>query len=210
VGYAWDLFVSYPRRDPIGPWVHDRLLPLLERWLGAALPDAPRIFVDERMTSGTHWPSTLSDALLRSKHMLAVWAPPYFGSGWCMSEWQTMKAREARLGLGRAGEVGLVRVIRFFDGETFPAEARAIQADDYTAYNKFPPGRATLRSKRYIEFETKIQRLSQELAGQIARCPPWDPAWPVMRSPDPAFDTSLTFDRVALTAEPVDRSKERR
>jgi hypothetical protein len=202
MGYEWDLFVSYPRRDPIGPWVHDRLLPLLQRWLGAALPQVPEIFVDERMTSGTHWPSAISNALLRSKYMLAVWAPPYFASGWCMSEWQTMKEREARLGRGKAGAPGLVRVIRFFDGDTFPEEAKAIQADNYTEYNKFPPGKSTLRSRRYLEFETKIQTLSEELAKQIVESPPWDASWPIMQTPDPAFDTSLTFKSVALTAEP--------
>jgi hypothetical protein len=202
MGYEWDLFVSYPRRDPIGPWVHDRFLPLLQRWLGAALPAPPRVFVDDRMASGTHWLSMLANTLLRSKHMLAVLAPPYFGSGWCMSEWQTMRQREAQLGLGRAGSPGLVRGIRFFDGETFPAEARAVQTDDYTVYNMFPPGRAALNSKRYRDFETRIQALSQELANQIRNPPAWDPGWPVLRSPDPTFDTSLTFDNVALTAEP--------
>ena len=199
MGYEWDLFVSYPRREPIGPWVHDRFLPLLRRWLGAALPSAPRIFVDQQMANGVHWPSTLADALLRSKHMLAILAPPYFGSGWCMSEWRTMKQREAVLGLGHGGAPGLVRVIRFFDGETFPAEVRAVQADDYTEYNKFPPGRGVLKSKRWGDFETKVQGLSLELAKRIAEPPAWDPSWPVLRSPDPEFDTSLTFNSVALS-----------
>ncbi len=202
MGYEWDLFVSYPRRDPIGPWVHDRFLPLLRRWLGAALPATPRIFVDDQLESGTHWPSTLADALLRSKHMLAVLAPPYFGSGWCMSEWQTMREREARLGLGRAGVPGLMRVIRFFDGDSFPTEAKQVQADDYTVYNIFPPGKAALNCRRYRDFEKKIQALSQELANHIASPPAWDPGWPVLRSPEPTFDTSLTFKHVALTEEP--------
>jgi hypothetical protein len=203
MGYEWDVFVSYPRRDPIGPWVHDRFLPLLQRWLNAALPALPKIFVDEQMPGGVHWPSKLADALLRSRYMVAVLAPPYFGSGWCMSEWQTMKAREHKLGLGHAGAPGLVRAIRFFDGDTFPAEVKAVQADDYTVYNSFPHGRAALTSRRYREFEKKVQALCGELASRIAAAPPWDSTWPVLRSPDPAFDSSLTFQHVALTREPT-------
>ncbi|HEU4728880.1 MAG TPA: toll/interleukin-1 receptor domain-containing protein [Kofleriaceae bacterium] len=202
MGYEWDVFVSYPRRDPIGPWVHDRFLPVLQRWLNAALPSVPRIFVDEQMQGGAHWPSTLADALQRSRYMVAVLAPPYFGSSWCMSEWQTMKAREEQLGLGRAGSPGLVRAIRFFDGDTFPADARAVQADDFTCYNLFPPGRTPLKTRPYREFERKVQAMCQDLATRIAAVPPWDPSWPVMRSPDPAFDTSLSFQHVALTRDP--------
>jgi len=198
MGYVWDLFISYPRRAPIGPWVHDRFLPLLRLWLGAAMPTLPKIFVDAEIPSGSHWPSRLADALLRSKHMLAVVAPPYFGSSWCMSEWQTMKEREARLGLGHGGAPGLMRVIRFFDGDTFPAEAKAVQADDYTAYNKFPPGNGVLKSKPYREFETRVQTLCLELAARIAAPPQWDASWPVLQSPQPQYDASLSFDSVAL------------
>jgi hypothetical protein len=202
MGYEWDLFVSYVRRDPIGPWVHDYLLPQLQRWLGAVLKETPRVFVDVRMENGVHWPSTLSDALLRSKHMLAIWAPPYFGSPWCMSEWRTMKAREDRLGLGRQGVPGLTHAIRFIDGDTFPDYARAIQTDDYSDYNTFTAGRGTERTKAYRNFERRVRDLSEKLALQIANSPPWDPEWPVMSSPDPDFDTSLTFDHVALKKKP--------
>jgi hypothetical protein len=196
--YAYDLFVSYPRRAPIGDWVNDRFVPLLEKWLGAALPHAPRIFIDRAMESGTHWPSNLAESLLRSKHMLAVWAPPYFGSGWCMSEWQSMKLREQRLGLAAGMASGLVRAIRFFDGETFPADAKAIQADDYTPFNMFPPGKARLNNARFNRFEQAVQQLSLELANRIMASPPWDPTWPTMQSPSPQFDTSLPFEKIGL------------
>ena len=200
MGYEWDLFVSYPRRAPIGLWVCDRLLPVLKLWLGAAMPVAPKIFVDQdEIPNGAHWPSHLADALLKSKYMLAVLAPPYFGSGWCISEGNSMKEREARLGLGHGGARGLMRVIRYFDGASFPPYAQSIQTDDYTAYNRFPNGKREPKSKLYNEFVAAVQTLSLDLAAQIADSPQWDPTWPVLASPDPNFSASLIFNNIALT-----------
>jgi hypothetical protein len=194
-GYTWDVFVSYPRVAPIGPWVIDRFVPILETWLNAALPARPKIFVDQQMEVGGHWPSMLADSLRRSKVMVAIWAPPYFGSKWCMSEWHSMRAREQALG---PQAPTLVYPLRFFDGETFPAEAKAIQCEDYTSFNRFPPGKTRPRSRLWNDFEQRIQTLSLNLSTRLATAPVWDSAWPLLHSPDPQFDTSLSFDQVSF------------
>lgn len=199
MAYEWDIFISYPRRDPVGPWVNDHFYPLLQRWMGAAMPTTPRLFLDSQMDTGTHWPSNLSDSLHRSRYMVAIWAPPYFGSQWCLAEWKNMLKRQEKLGLGKGSKPGLIYPIRFFDGESFPIEARTTQADqDYTRFNSFPPGKVVLRSKAYKEFEDRIKALSLVLADRIQTVPPWSSSWPKVKGPAPMPAQSLPFAKIGL------------
>jgi TIR domain len=195
MAYQWDVFLSYPRRDPIGPWVHEHFHPLLKRWLGAAMPQVPKIFLDTQMESGTHWPSNLSQSLLCSRYMIAIWAPPYFGSSWCMAEWETMLARERALGLGVGTGVGLTHPIRYFDGESFPFAAKNVQAPDYSSYSSLPSG---TRSRLYRKFEEDMKALSLLLAQRISAVPPWDPTWPLVLPSQLQPEPSLPFDAVGL------------
>jgi hypothetical protein len=195
MSYQWDIFLSYPRRDPVGPWVQDHFYPLLKRWLGAAMPQAPTIFLDKSMENGTHWPSNLAESLLRSRYMIAVWAPPYFGSRWCMAEWESMVARARLLGMGVGAATGLVHPLRYFDGESFPTAAKEIQAPDYSPYSSLPPG---TRSRVYRQFEADVKSLSLTLAQRIAAVPAWSANWPVIERPDLQSEPSITFESVGL------------
>jgi hypothetical protein len=199
--YSWDVFISYPRRDPVGPWVRDRFHPLLSRWLGAALIERPRVFLDCNMEDGTHWPTNLQSCLARSKYMVAVLAPPYFGSSWCLAEWETMRRRQDVLGLGRGTVPGLIQQVRFIDGDSFPPEAQAVQDahSDYRPFNRLPPGRSNLRSRDYKLFESKIQELAEVLAHRIGAVPPWQPDWPQLEiPPEPAPSPRLRFNQIGL------------
>jgi hypothetical protein len=201
MSYDWDLFISYPRRDPLGPWVQDRLFPLLDRWLGAQMRSAPRLFIDTAMEDGTDWPSHLRESLHRSKYLVAVLAPPYFGSRWCVAEWHTMRQRQAFLGLGVGQVPGLIQPIRFIDGETFPQDAKDLQDghSDYQTFNTLPPGKKTPRSKGYKEFENKVQLLCERLAKRIAETPHWRDDWPRLeRPPEPPASPRLSFAKVGL------------
>jgi hypothetical protein len=200
MSYQWDIFFSYPRRDPVGPWVQDHLFPTLEKWLKAAMTAPPRLFLDKQMEVGTRWPSNLQSSLLRSRCMVAVWAPPYFGSPWCLAEWKSMRQRELQLGLGTGAKAGLIYPIRFFDGETFPREARTTQDQDYTRFNSFPPGRATLRSRAYRDFDARLQAVASVLARWIAKAPNWRGNWPALRPPvsREAASPRLSFNHVRL------------
>lgn len=63
----YDLFLSYPRRDPVGPWVQDHFFPLLSRWLGAAMAQPPVLFLDREMETGTDWPASQSELHARTR-----------------------------------------------------------------------------------------------------------------------------------------------
>jgi hypothetical protein len=184
MSYEFDVFISYPRRDPVGPWVQDRLHPLLTRWLGASMIQPPRIFIDGAMEDGTNWPSNLSESLHRSKYMVAVLAPPYFGSAWCLSEWDTMRRRATSLGLGTGLQVGLIQPIRFIDGNSFPQEAQDLQDahSDYRDFNQLPLGAKPPKSKMHRDFEAE-----------------WRADWPRLeRPPMPQPPSRLAFEKVGL------------
>jgi hypothetical protein len=62
--YKYDVFLSYTRSAPVGPWVAERFLPLFRGWLREELPYEPHIFVDvEGIETGTPWPGALRFAL---------------------------------------------------------------------------------------------------------------------------------------------------
>lgn len=196
MAYEYDIFMSYPRRSPVGPWVQKYFHPLIETWLGAAMPRKPSIFLDVQMEVGTHWPSNLKESLHRSRLMIAVWAPPYFGSRWCLAEWKTMLARHEYCNLGRGHKHGLIYPIRFFDGDTFPPEAANTQDDhDFTRFNTFAPGFE--RTRRYQDFETKVQAMCLKLSNWIAAAPKWSNKWPVIE-PEPGLGQKLSYQLVSM------------
>jgi hypothetical protein len=154
------------------------------------------------MEDGTHWPSNLRESLHHAKYMVAVLAPPYFGSAWCLAEWETMQKRARFLDLGAGMTPGLIQPVRFIGGDSFPAEARAIQDgdSDYRPFNSLPPpSKATLRSRDYRRLELKVQSLAEKLAGRIAAAPPWRQEWPLLQVPvRPVVPPPLAFKQVGL------------
>ena len=43
MAYEFDIFISYPQKGHVGPWVQNHFLPVLRDSLDAELADAPRI-----------------------------------------------------------------------------------------------------------------------------------------------------------------------
>lgn len=130
--YIYDVFVSYRHKPPVLDWIRNHFFPLLEQWLPNAMPveHETRIFIDwDEIEIGAAWPAKLRQALKQSRCVLAVWAPEYFRSEWCLAEWQTIRERERLLGLGTEQQPeGLIYPVVFFDGEHFPQEARNAQS----------------------------------------------------------------------------------
>src|SRR5689334_25416206 len=90
--------------------------------------DRPTIFVDEQIEAGNLWPDTLAKKLLGSKLLIAVLSPPYFTSGWCRAEWDSMEEREKVLGIASADDPhGLIYPVVFHDGERFPDKVKLRQ-----------------------------------------------------------------------------------
>lgn len=75
-GYEYDIFISYAREGSAQKWLLNHFLSKLKECLADEIAPKPRVYVDREMERGVHWPSSLQRALLHSKIMLQVLAPP--------------------------------------------------------------------------------------------------------------------------------------
>lgn len=192
-GYEFDVFISYSRSNNSSNWVrnhfHARLLDCLDDQLGTT----PRVFRDEEMERGVHWPNRLANALLRSKIMVAIYTAPYFRSRWCMAEWQSMRDREAMLGLtGSERAQGLVYPILVADSENFPPEARYRTWWDFKRW--YRPDLVFQQTKRWLGFHQEVEKVAIDLARLLPQVPHWEPGWPIER-PDPPLPPPVQVPR---------------
>ncbi len=190
-GYRYDLFVSYSRTRNASRWVGTHFVPVLRDELTEELGREPRIFFDAEQQAGTVWPENLLWALQRSKLLVAVWAPPYFASHWCLAEWHTFRSREKEIGVGPGGAAPIVYPIRFRDGDRFPPEAGSVQQEMcFKEYCNPDPQFAD--SHDFMPFRKKVQKVAERLAVRLADAPPWQPGWPVERpAPPPPAEPDL-------------------
>ena len=194
MSYEFEVFVSYRRSAPVGPWVQLHFKPLLEQWLAEATPSAPRVFVDDQIEVGTTWPARLRGALLRTCFLVPVWSPSYFTSPWCMAELHTMLARERSLGMRTDDNPGgLVFPVRFNDGEHFPAETLGIEHLDVAGLNL--PAPAFANTERYLDLIVKVQEFTELLAQKLQTAPPWQDGWPV-EMPEPRSAAPVPLPRL--------------
>jgi TIR domain len=173
--YAHDVFFSYKRHELTLDWtrgVHQRL----KLWLREELNKEPLMFVDEEsIETGDRWPEKIRIALKSSRCMVCVWSPSYFQSSWCVSEWESFRARERRL---QMESHGLIAPLRFHDGEHFPPDAQAVQWTDVASYTSTAP--AFWKSIRAIELEDVLKPFARSVAGMINRAPRFEADWPVV------------------------------
>jgi hypothetical protein len=123
-GYEYDVFISYRRADPVGGWVQNHFFPLLEMWLCESFPPGqdPKVYIDKKIETGAEWDEALRYALLRSRCLVSVWSPQYFGRKWCLAEWRSMRERERVLRERNNPKLKLVYPVKFNDGDSFPPE----------------------------------------------------------------------------------------
>ncbi|HEU4558673.1 MAG TPA: toll/interleukin-1 receptor domain-containing protein [Longimicrobium sp.] len=172
--YTYDVFLSYKRGHPVGPWVDMYLYPHLTGWLQDAMGGIePRIFYDkEVIDTGDRWPDTLRDAIGSSRVLLAVCSPSYFRSPWCLSEWKSFKAREKVISAAR------LRVpIRHNDGQWYEHEVKEIQMSDFSTLTSVMP--AFPNDPKSLLFEEKVQELALSIARAVSAAPPYRSDWPV-------------------------------
>jgi hypothetical protein len=182
--YQYDIFLSYSRRDPVLSWVRDHFKPLLEQWLAQSMPADPSIFRDEdSIETGASWPLVLRDALLTSKLVVAVLSPSYFRSPWCLAEWESIAAREQKLGYRTLANPHsrLVYPVCFHDGEHFPEEVQRIQHRDLRPWNRASP--AFQQTTDYHQFIGEMQTVANEVAQLISAAPVWQADFPVVLPP---------------------------
>jgi tetratricopeptide (TPR) repeat protein len=100
--FAYELFVSYARRDNLDGWV-DRLVDAIREEQAQFTPTPLRCFVDHGdVETMDDWEHKIIGALRHSKLMLAVLSPAYFESAYCRKEWEAYIEHE--LGRSLPGE----------------------------------------------------------------------------------------------------------
>jgi len=177
--YEYDVFISYPHKEPALGWVFNHFEPTLKHWLGESIEHEPKIFVDFEIETGSDWPLELQKALKNSRYMVAVWSPRYFRSKWCVAEWQSMLAREKNFGFRTPqNPKGLIYPVKFFDGELFPEKAKRTQHIDLEEWNN--PYLNFKDTKRYDGFVRKMQEVAKEVAKLVPIAPPWQTDFPIV------------------------------
>src|SRR5664279_1590419 len=85
--YEYDVFLSYAESAGMKNWVENHFYGALGECLEAEWPHKPQIYNYKVQPAGTKWPDKVKLAHMRSRFLVAIWAPPYFRSAWCMAEW---------------------------------------------------------------------------------------------------------------------------
>jgi hypothetical protein len=174
ISYRYDVFVSYRRIGKVKPWVGQHFVPYLKTAMTEPLGREPRVFWDETsVAEGQRWHSAILDALRHSCCLVPIWSKPYFGSPWCVAEWQTFLRRAT---LTQRDE--LVVPVRFNDGEDFPPEALAAKPFDFRDFAINAP--AFVQSPRFLEYESALDRLAERLVEVLEAAPKCLLEWPVV------------------------------
>ncbi|GAA4531061.1 TIR domain-containing protein [Amycolatopsis samaneae] len=177
--YEYDVFISYPREVALAAaWVRTHFYPRLLEHLDAYLDREVTVFFDENIPAGAKWPPTLQHALRRTRILVAVCAPKYFRSEWCMAEWQSMARREELVGrTSPEGTQSLIYPVIFCDSDSFPDYAHQRRMRDFNDLNH--PEEHFQMSPRYLDFRSEVGRIAEELEKLIERAPAWQPDWPL-------------------------------
>lgn len=156
----------------ISEWLRE-LLKLLTEWVEQEKGYPFRVFFDlSEIQLGDQWPAALSEALSRSKLLLAALSPHYFQSNWCVAELQTFLERT------RMTQANLIVPIVLHGGEDFPDAVRVIQWADFREYVYV--GAGFRESTKYFEFQTRVRDLAHLLVNLLRKVPAFDKDWPIV------------------------------
>jgi hypothetical protein len=191
MSYQYDVFFSYKRDIESDDW-HERVKNKLEFWLKQELhrQNVAVFFDREDIRTGMRWRQKVAGALKKSRCLACIWSPLYFQSKWCRSEWMTFVERE------RLASRDLVMPASYFDGETFPADARARQFLDFSEFASTMP--KFWDTELAVRFESqRLRPFAKDLATIIRAAPAYDDAFPLFESPDAQVQTEDTIGRIA-------------
>ncbi len=178
--YEYDIFVSYPRKGHVCEWVHTHFYPELDGWLQENAPDeAPSVFIDLKLDTGTTWDVELGRALMRSRLLVAVYSGITSDrSGACGSSRACSRAR--RLGFRTEERPrGLVFPVLYSNGVR--QDLAGIEFRDLRKYNVQV---ASYRDTPQFPFLVReIQGFSSLLLNTLAEAPPWQDDWPIVKRP---------------------------
>ena len=161
VGYLYDVFFSY---DKTMSEVVLELTDHVKRELLAVRGEPPKTFIDlQEIRVGEAWAETLSEALIRSKILVAFLTPRYIKSPFASKEFKLFRDRSSQTGKSLVVPV----VLR---GEQFP---------DYVNNLKWLDLRKTSStgSPRSSGFAYQARELAEILDKLISAAPRFDPGW---------------------------------
>ena len=191
MAYQFDAFFSY-KRDPESDDWHERVKEKLTFWLKQQLgrQDVRMFFDREDIRTGARWHARLTEALKTSRCIVCFWSPLYFRSKWCLSEWKTFEER------GKQVRRDLVLPASYFDGETFPRDALALQFRDFSKYASTMPRFWDTESAVRFE-ELCLRPFAQDLAAAIRRAPAYNETFPIVEVADSEVQPEETINRIA-------------
>jgi hypothetical protein len=185
-GYKFDFFISYSRKGSVQKWLVNHFYNKLAECLADECAPAPRIYVDKVMPRAVQWAHNLENSLRHSKIMIQLLTPHYFESDWCMAELESMRAREAMLGLAGADvSQGLIYPILYSDSDNFPLIERMRSWQDFKDYAYPEP--VYQDSVDYLSFVRRVRDLARDLVQLASQVPAWSPDWPIVERPNPVL-----------------------
>ena len=184
--YEYDVFISYQRTSPtVSLWIKNHFYPRLVELLDDNADFDVKIFYDDDVPVGTHWPMELQRALRRTRILLPVCSPKYFRDEWCLAEWQSMADREVAVGMSSEERPeGLIYPVIFSDSDNFPEFATRRLMCSFAELNQ--PYEQFQASLDYLAFHRAMNRVAVDLVRRIEQVPEWQAGWPVsMPQPGP-------------------------
>lgn len=179
-----DVFISYKRDPWQDPWLVDEFMPafssLVRNEIAAACQRKPQsiffdraalaphhlVFDQKGIDPGQQWQDALREAIRTSRCVVTLWQPMYFYSDWCLIEWRSFHERQ------KSTQRVLVLPLSVHDGESFPNEARGLQAQNFSDYVLI--GAAFRETRLYVEFQQRLKQFAQKVALAVRDAPPFD------------------------------------
>jgi len=175
--YDFDVFISYKRGRLREEWLNTIFRPHFEEQLEEAIGKKPTIFIDSiDIPPGVEWPDYLATALSKSRCMVAILSPSYFGSEWCLKEFKAMYFRQNELrkkNLLAKDHAVILPFVKQGPMEAFPDFIDRIQLLDYSRFNIV--GEGFKNTTLYVEMQQKIQQDARKTATMIKAAPEWIP-----------------------------------
>lgn len=184
MAYRWDVFISYCSRESHeSEWVRNHFKPELRRYLGGEMAYEPQVFVDyECIPLGADFQEEMDRALLSTKIMIPVWSPGYWRSRYCKAEYYTLKQREEQFRKQRVPPTLILPVV-------YAGVIHVPLLEQKRQYVSFQDGlnhpqEGFRNSQRYLELQTRVERIALRASQTLGTVPPWDDRFPLSRPDD--------------------------
>ena len=173
--YEYDIFISYRRHDADWiRWTRENFAATIATLLAPSRGKVP-IFIDDQLDLGQRWPDELARKLARSRVLIPLLCPDYFRSAWCKLELHMMYRREQEL-RKVSGRISRRLILPFVlnDGDSFPAEVRAIQS---VGIHRFANPTWRPETRRHAKFSDVIFKHCPDIERALNEAPRFQPAW---------------------------------